>query len=61
MIPQLKPDIYRCIARHLSTLDHVAPHHDAVQRTIKLCQQDMLNMMKSSKVSQVSRHLQSPC
>jgi hypothetical protein len=48
MVPQLKPDIYRCIADHLAPVP-AQPWHGT--REIKQYQQDLLNMMKSSKVS----------
>ena len=49
MIPQLKPDIFRCIATHLSP--DVAPHRKGAQKKINIYQETLLNLMKSSKVS----------
>jgi hypothetical protein len=53
MIPQLKPDIYRCIAKYLSP--DVPPHLRGAQQDVNACQETILNLMKSSKVS-ISAH-----
>jgi len=49
MIPQLKPDIYRCIANHL--VPDTTPHRDDARQQVQAYQQTLLNLMKSSKVS----------
>jgi hypothetical protein len=49
MIPQFKPDIFRCIAKHLSP--DVGPHRKGAQKKINIYQETLLNLMKSSKVS----------
>jgi len=49
MIPPLKPDIYRCIAKHLSP--DVAPHRKGAQKKINIYQDTLLDLMESSKVS----------
>lgn len=49
MIPQLKPDIYSCIADHLVPV-HTSPHLESSQREVIKAQADLLNMAKASKV-----------
>ena len=49
MIPQLKPDIYRCIAKHI--VPDTTPHRDDARQQVQAYQQTLLNLMKSSKVS----------
>jgi hypothetical protein len=52
MIPQLKPEIYLLIAKHVKRTFPV--HHGAhaeVQEAIEIEQETLLNLMKVSKVS----------
>ena len=49
MIPQLKPDIYSCIADHLVPV-HTSPHLESSQRQVIKAQADLLNMAKANKV-----------
>jgi hypothetical protein len=52
MIPQLKPEIYLLIAKHVKQPFPV--HHGAhaeVQEAIEIEQETLLNLMKVSKVS----------
>jgi len=51
MIPELKPDIYRCIGKHLEPITASTRPDDEAQKEIKAYQQNLLNLMKSSKVS----------
>ena len=49
MIPQLKPDIYSCIADHLTI--RPAPHDDPATKEIVQNQAGLLSLMKANKVS----------
>jgi len=51
MIPDLKPDIYRCIGKHLAPIATSTRLDDEAQKETKAYQQIVLNLMKSSKVS----------
>jgi hypothetical protein len=48
MIPQLKPDIFRCIASHVTP--GTAPPHNGAHVQAVVYQQTVLSMMKSCKV-----------
>jgi hypothetical protein len=51
MIPELKPDIYRCIGKHLEPVTTSTRLDDVAKKGSKAYQQNLLNLMKSSKVS----------
>lgn len=51
MIPQLKPDIYRCIGKHLAPTTTSARLDNEAHEDTKAYQQNLLNLMKSSRVS----------
>ena len=51
MIPELKPDIYRCIGKHLTPTTTSAPLDNEGYNDTKAYQQNLLNLMKSSRVS----------
>jgi len=50
MIPQLKPDIYRCIADHVSATPGPT-HLESTRREILRSQADLLNLGKANRVS----------
>jgi hypothetical protein len=49
MIPQLKPDIYRCIAEHLAPA-HKPRHLESTAIEIRRAQADLLNMGRANRV-----------
>jgi hypothetical protein len=58
MIPQLKPDIHRCIAEYLAPTP--AQPFEGGQAEMKRYQYETLNLMKSSKVSDQSASFINP-
>jgi hypothetical protein len=50
MIPQLKPDIYRCIADHL-TATPGPTHLESTRKEIVRSQADLLSLGKANRVS----------
>lgn len=51
MIPDLKPDIYRCIGKHLAPTTASTRLDNDAKNDTKAYQQNLLNLMKSFKVS----------
>ena len=53
MIPQLKPDIYRCIAEHLT--EKPGPTHlESTRKEIIRSQADLLSLGKANRVSRTN-------